>query len=390
METGKTDETDFVGNQEFLRTVFGGELGRARPVVVSFKGDPRTVPKKVWFGRPWQGSSARPSDLPADANNYFSLAVFRPDEAGKYRRQKARFQALYAVMLDDVGSKVPTERLTLPPSWLLETSPGNCQAGYLLREPLADGLAADRLMNAIVAAGLCDPGANGPRARLARLPVAVNGKHTPPFACRMRAWSPELRYSVEELAAGLQLEMARLERPRRQGIELQTRAAGRRGSGVDTAPGRKRRLGRAAEPRSLQGAAWRGQARHHLPLGAGAHRASGWRHGLLRARRPLAYRGLQVPAWSLCRPACPRFAEGARHRAQCGANEADHSGDAGGTESGGGCGRARTGAVAPILPARRADRDRGHRPRHPRNPRAGDRPTGPGAGVGGGRDVGAL
>ena len=94
-------------------------------------------------------------------------------------------------MLDDVGSKVPMERLTLPPSWLLETSPGNCQAGYLLREPLTDGPAADRLMNAIIAAGLCDPGANGPRARLARLPVAVNGKHSPPFACRMLAWSPE-------------------------------------------------------------------------------------------------------------------------------------------------------------------------------------------------------
>ncbi|NOR66696.1 MAG: hypothetical protein GQ528_04995, partial [Woeseiaceae bacterium] len=72
-----------------------------------------SVPGKVWFGRPWQGSSDLTTDLPADVNNYFSLAVFRPDEAGKYRRQKARFHALHAVMLDDVGSKVPMERLTL-------------------------------------------------------------------------------------------------------------------------------------------------------------------------------------------------------------------------------------------------------------------------------------
>ena len=42
-------------------------------------------------------------------------------------------------MLDDIGTKVAMERLTLPPSWLLETSPGNHQAGYLLREPLTDG-----------------------------------------------------------------------------------------------------------------------------------------------------------------------------------------------------------------------------------------------------------
>ena len=120
-------------------------------------------------------------------------------------------------MLDDIGTKVAMERLTLPPSWLLETSPGNYQAGYLLREPLTDGAAADRLMNAIVAAGLCDPGANGPRARLARLPLAVNGKHTPPFPCRMVEWSPELRYSVDELVDGLELEMAEAGRPKRQG-----------------------------------------------------------------------------------------------------------------------------------------------------------------------------
>lgn len=216
METDKTGETDLVSNGEFLRAVFGDDLADLRPVVVSFAGNPTNAPGKVWFGSPWLGSADMTANLPGDANNYFSLAVFKPDEAGQYRRQKARFHALHTVMLDDVGSKVAMERLTLPPSWMLETSPGNHQAGYLLREPLADGLAADRLMNAIVAAGLCDPGANGPRARLARLPVAVNGKHAPPFACRMLAWSPELRYSVEELVDGLQLEMAQAARPKRQ------------------------------------------------------------------------------------------------------------------------------------------------------------------------------
>lgn len=208
VETDKTGETDLLSNGEFLCGVFGDELKDGRPLVVSFAGNPNSLESKVWFGRPWLGPNDQPADLPGDANNYFSLAVFQPDESGQYRRRKARFQALHAVMLDDVGSKVDRERLTLSPSWLLETSPGNYQAGYLLREPLTDSLAADRLMNGIVAAGLCDPGANGPRARLARLPVAVNGKHRPPFICRLREWSPELRYSVEELAAGLQLELA--------------------------------------------------------------------------------------------------------------------------------------------------------------------------------------
>lgn len=158
-QTDKTDETDLVCNEAFLVEVFGLDLAKARPLVVSFKGNPVRVPKKAWFGRPWASGSN--FELSAEANNYFSLAVFRPDEAGQYRRRKARFQALYSVMLDDVGSKVAMERLTLPPSWLLETSPGNYQAGYLLREPLCDGLVADRLMNAIVEAGLCDPGQMG-------------------------------------------------------------------------------------------------------------------------------------------------------------------------------------------------------------------------------------
>ena len=216
METDKTDETDVITNGEFLIAVFGNDLADVRPVVVSFEGNPSNALSGSWVGTSWRGETGEPPALPASANNYFSLAIFKPDEADRYRRQKSRFQALCAVMLDDIGTKVAEERLTLPPSWLLETSAGNHQAGYLLREPLADGAAADRLMNAIVAAGLCDPGANGPRARLARLPDAMNGKHTPPFQCRMITWSPELRYSVDELSDGLQLDMAPVGRPTRQ------------------------------------------------------------------------------------------------------------------------------------------------------------------------------
>ena len=222
METGITGETDPVGNGEFLLAVFGERVD-ARPVVVSFEGNPASVPGRVWFGAPWQGTPDVSAILPDSANNYFSLAVFKPDDAGRFRRQKARFQALYALMLDDIGTKVALERLTLPPSWLLETSPGNHQAGYLLAEPLSDGGGSDRLMNAIVAAGLCDPGANGPRVRLARLPVGVNGKHAPPFSCRMVQWSPTLRYSVQELVDGLQLEMTSAGRPARRGTHAPQR-----------------------------------------------------------------------------------------------------------------------------------------------------------------------
>lgn len=203
-ETDKSDKAIRVSNIEFLQAIFGNNLNSERCILVSFKGSPANIASHKWLGTPWVNTTL--PDLSQEANNYFSLARFKPNEAGEYRRQKAQFQSLYAVMLDDIGTKIPTDRLTLPPSWLLETSPGNYQAGYLLGTPITSSKAADQLMNAIINAGLCDPGASGPTTRLARLPVAVNGKHSPPFSCQLKSWSPGKRYSIQELTDGLQLE----------------------------------------------------------------------------------------------------------------------------------------------------------------------------------------
>lgn len=192
-ESVKSDKTDIVDNNHFLHAVFGETLNSMRSLLVSFEGNPTAGPKKKWFGQPWVSDASMGA---AGNNNYFSLGTFRPDDAGQYRRKKVNFCGLYAVMLDDVGTKVNKERVTLPPSWLLETSPGNYQAGYLLDEPLLSIKTIDQLMNAIISAGLCDRGANGETTRLARLPIGVNGKHEPAFQCRMEVWEPERRYSV--------------------------------------------------------------------------------------------------------------------------------------------------------------------------------------------------
>lgn len=211
-KTDKSDKTNVVSNSDFLRAIFGENLNSDRPMLVSFKGNPANVDKSKWYGQPWTKKS---TELPHDANNYFSLARFKPNEAGEYRRKKAQFQGLHVIMLDDIGTKVPIDRLTLEPSWLLETSPGNYQAGYILATPITSSKTADQLMNAIVNGGLCDPGANGPTARLARLPVAVNGKHAPPFLCKLITWAPDKRYSVQELVDGLQLEIVELDRSKK-------------------------------------------------------------------------------------------------------------------------------------------------------------------------------
>lgn len=212
-ETSETTETTRITNKDFLGVVFRAAEPAVRPIVVSFLGAPTSVAKGAWAGRGWH-PGAEAMALDAAHNNYFSLASFRPAEDGVYRRRKAMFCQLHAVMLDDVGTKVDLARVTLPPSWRIQTSPGNFQAGYLLSPPIKDTRAADRLMQAIVDAGLSDPGAAGPCARLARLPVGGNGKHTPPFRCTLEEWAPERVYSLEQLAAGLQLDINAPGRPR--------------------------------------------------------------------------------------------------------------------------------------------------------------------------------
>lgn len=208
-ETDKTDETDFltISNADFLTAIFGCHERPERPFVCHLTGQPSAPIAGSWAGRAWF-----PGQTVTEAvgdNWYFSLASFKPDAEGKYSRQKKQFAGLHAIMLDDIGTKAAERsRLdALPPSWLIETSPNNYQAGYMLVEPLTDGKHAEDLVKAIITAGLCDKGADGPLARYARLPAAVNGKHTPAFACRLVEWRPEQRFTPEEIIAGLGLEL---------------------------------------------------------------------------------------------------------------------------------------------------------------------------------------
>ena len=199
-----------VPNADFLAAVHHALPEGARAGVVSFTGNPAKVSAAAWKATP------AGSELPDAANNYFTLSAYYNDEAGGFRRTKKTFAALAAIMLDDIGAKIDAERVTLEPSWRIETSPGNYQLGYILAEPVTAPAAADRLMIAIITAGLCDPGANGPTARLARLPIGLNGKTDPPFRCRLADWVPERRFTVAELVAGFGLELPAAGRPKRE------------------------------------------------------------------------------------------------------------------------------------------------------------------------------
>ncbi len=218
VQTGKAGEGgEFqVTNAEFVAAVFPHLPEGAFVAVSSKSGDPGLG------GWPASRADLTANSLTAVTNNYISCSSFYPGDDGSFKARKAQFAACHFLMLDDLGSKVPLDRLDgFELSWLIETSPGNYQGGIILDEPLINGAYAIRLLNAVIEADLCDAGSTGPLSRWARLPVAINGKPKyadetgMPFQCRLIEWRPERRHTSQEIEDQLQLELAPAGRPKK-------------------------------------------------------------------------------------------------------------------------------------------------------------------------------
>ncbi|WP_190303167.1 death domain-containing protein [Methylomonas rhizoryzae] len=222
IETSETCNTcRSLSNDDFMTGIFGEIASNERPVTVSFTGNPAEVSSGKWFGKPW---IAGKTPLPPDSNNYVSFATYKPDQGGKHRRQKKHFAALHAVMLDDIGSKVPLDRISVEPSWMIETSKDNFQIGFILEQPITNPTEADLLLDAIIEAGLTDSGANGPCALLGRLPRAINGKYLNDdgsyWPCILRAWQPNRRYTVQALTEALEIDLKETSQERRSSKDI--------------------------------------------------------------------------------------------------------------------------------------------------------------------------
>lgn len=198
-------------NQAFFDTAFRACADGEAAWVAGFPGDPAN-------GR-W-GGQAVTSRLPAcigpEKNNYVCVSTFRPGPDGELRRRKTNFGAMHVVMVDDVGTKVPKERIALEPSVLVETSPGNFQAWYFLDPPETNRSRAELLVDRMIEAGLSadakDPGMRGV-TRYGRLPIGVNAKpavvaiHGKAFAQTVPIWRPDVRFSLESIADAYSLDL---------------------------------------------------------------------------------------------------------------------------------------------------------------------------------------
>lgn len=215
-----------VSNRVFLEAMFAEALPGTFTIIAAFPGDPNRVPpgsppgeeRRRWYGEPWAPGQHVPRRFDYQ-NSYLTVSTFEPDpQTGEMRRRKALFDALHAVMIDDVGTKVRQDKLLLPASALIETSPQNFQAFYFIvqDESARDRALAERLIERMVAAGLTadgkDPGMKGV-TRYGRLPVGANGKAKyvqilgHPFRTRCTLFEPQRRYSITEIAGAWQLDL---------------------------------------------------------------------------------------------------------------------------------------------------------------------------------------
>lgn len=195
-------------NEEFLRAIFGEDLPFVH--VTDFAYDPSNIPNDKHLVA-WKGDWYSRYRMSSMTNQYFTISIFNPDDQGVARRRKALYIRTRCLVLDDVKEKLcKAEADKLPsPSWIMETSPGSEQWGYILTEPCYDMSRIDNLNDGLIASNLApagkDPGQKGV-TRYVRLPDGINNKSNKlvgglPFKCRITLWQPFNTVSLEELAA---------------------------------------------------------------------------------------------------------------------------------------------------------------------------------------------
>ena len=116
-ETGcsqAVEALDSVSNDDFMAAIFGSTFDAAYPLVCKKSGNPGNG---GWLPLRWPCNTSDP-----DQNWYALPSLYKPDDTGRYRAKKELAVAVFAVMVDDVGTKVSAERfVNCPPSWAIET-----------------------------------------------------------------------------------------------------------------------------------------------------------------------------------------------------------------------------------------------------------------------------
>lgn len=209
-----------ITNSEFIQAIFGDDAPWCH--VTDFPYDPGNIPKDKHLIA-WKGDYFSRYRLQPNTNQYFTISTFYCDEQQQARRRKVLYRQTHCLVLDDVREKLSEEAAQkLPrPAWILETSTGSFQWGYILDTPCTDAARIDNLNDGLIASELApdgkDPGQRGV-TRYVRLPEGINNKASKlvngqPFKCRMMLWEPFNRTTLKALAAPFAVD---LDAPRRE------------------------------------------------------------------------------------------------------------------------------------------------------------------------------
>lgn len=211
-----------LNNTQFLKCLFGEFWSKAH--VTDFTYDPNNIPVDKNLSS-WKGDYFCNYQFEKKTNQYFTISIFHADDQGIARRRKSLYQHTSVIVLDDVKEKLPvSEVIRLPePSWVLETSPGSEQWGYILASPCTSRHKVENLLDGLVANGLApagrDPGMKGV-TRYVRLPEGYNNKADKlvdgePFKCKMTIWSPFNTTTLEQLAKPFNVDLDAVRREAR-------------------------------------------------------------------------------------------------------------------------------------------------------------------------------
>lgn len=182
---------------EFLSVIFDGvNLSEQTVCLADVRPGPDGT-RDIFPARAWKPGRSR-----IQGATYFAISTVRPANAQKkLQRTLADCMRTYVIVLDDIGTKVKPEVFADKPAphYVLETSPGNFQWGYIIHN--ADPLDAAALIHALAEAGYTDKGAQG-QNRVVRVPGSVNTKHGQRFVATIVEWFPDdPLFTVGELAA---------------------------------------------------------------------------------------------------------------------------------------------------------------------------------------------
>ena len=145
--------------------------------------------------------------IPAPMALYFGTSTVTPEpNTQRLFNRKALFKRFFVLVLDDIGTKIPLNKIpkALKPTYIIETSKGNFQYGYVLKTPIDDLVMAETLVQLVYDAGYSDDGGKM-ATKLVRLPEGVNGKkgkHTFPVTLKTMKgpkWTPKKILDVLDL-----------------------------------------------------------------------------------------------------------------------------------------------------------------------------------------------